>query len=88
MWIVLAVTNGAISTIPIVDVTAHIAGFVAGAAAALLVAPRPGGRSALVGPRVIRGAAAVAGVLTMLAFGALLVSTTTAADVPAATEPG
>lgn len=89
MWVVLVVTNGAISTIPIVDVTAHIAGFIAGAATALLVAPRPGGRPALLGPKVLRAAAAVAGVLTVLAFLALVVSTTTtAAGVPAAAEPG
>jgi membrane associated rhomboid family serine protease len=64
-WVVLIATNGAISTIPIVDVTAHVAGFVVGAATALLVAPRPGGRPPLASPRLMRAVASVVGVLTV-----------------------
>ena len=64
-WVVLIATNGAISTIPIVDVTAHVAGFVVGAATALLVAPRPGGRPPLASPPVMRAIASVVGVLTV-----------------------
>lgn len=74
-WIVLIATNGAISTIPIVDVTAHVAGFVVGAAAALLVAPRPGGRPPLASPRLMRVVASVVGVLTVASIATLALRT-------------
>jgi membrane associated rhomboid family serine protease len=41
-WLLLLLTNGAISLIPMVDVAAHGGGFVVGAAVAVVVAPRPG----------------------------------------------
>jgi membrane associated rhomboid family serine protease len=41
MWFFLLATNGVISLIPIVDVAAHVGGFLGGVFAAALVAPRP-----------------------------------------------
>lgn len=41
-WLLLLLTNGAISLVPMVDVAAHVGGFVIGALTAVLVAPGPG----------------------------------------------
>lgn len=41
-WLLLLVTNAAISSVPVVDVVAHVGGFTAGAVVALVLMPKPG----------------------------------------------
>lgn len=72
-WVLLLATNGALSLIPMVDVAAHVGGFVAGAAVALVTAPRPGA-PAHVAPELQRRLAVVAVVVVVLAVVRLLAS--------------
>lgn len=64
-WLLLLLTNGAISLIPIVDVAAHVGGFAFGAAIAVVVTPRPG-RGPLLGLAGQGRAASVAGVIVLV----------------------
>jgi len=80
-WLLLLATNGAISLIPMVDVAAHVGGFVIGALVATVVAPRPG-RPAMLAPLAQSRVATVAGALVVAAVVALL------ASQPGAPGPG
>ena len=83
MWLLLLATNGAISLIPMVDVAAHVGGFVAGALAAAAVAPRPGRPAALAPSSQTRLAAvAVAAVVAAVAAAALALAGSLAAPLP------
>lgn len=44
-WLLLLVTNAAISSVPVVDVVAHIGGFIGGALVAQVLMPKPGVKS-------------------------------------------
>ena len=65
-WMILLLTNGAISLIPVVDIVAHVGGFVAGAVVGLVVVPRPGKPLALP-VQTARTAAVVAIAVTVAA---------------------
>jgi membrane associated rhomboid family serine protease len=67
-WAFLIVSNGFLSTIPVVDVVAHVGGFVAGVAVAELVAPRKGAPPRLSALSRMRGAQLCLA-LTLLAVG-------------------
>jgi rhomboid protease GluP len=67
-WLLLLLTNGAISLVPMVDVAAHVGGFIIGALTAVFVVPRPG-RPAVVGTRT---QTRLAGVAVGLVVGAAL----------------
>jgi rhomboid protease GluP len=41
-WLLLLVTNAAISSVPVVDVVAHVGGFIGGALVAQVLMPKPG----------------------------------------------
>lgn len=72
-WVFLLVANGALSTLPFIDVVAHGAGFVSGVAVAALVAPRPGLPPRL-SARVRFAAACVSGAMVVLSLAAALLT--------------
>jgi len=65
-WLFLLVANALLSTLPFLDVVAHGAGFALGVVLGAVVSPRPG-RGSVLGPRALRGAAALCVVLTVVA---------------------
>ncbi len=76
-WLLLLITNAAISMIPMVDVAAHAGGLVAGVCVALVVSPRPHGPPMLT-PRQQLWLAGVAGAAIVVSLICLAVSVATA----------
>lgn len=69
-WVVLLLTNAAISTIPMVDAAAHGGGLVAGAAVALVVSPRPQKKSILAAKHIAM--AGIAGIIVVIVSASFL----------------
>jgi rhomboid protease GluP len=64
-WVLLLITNAAISSVPVVDVVAHIGGFIGGALVAQVLMPRPGVQST--GHKHVGSASAVALIVVVAA---------------------
>ena len=71
-WLLLFVANGALSAIPMVDVSAHVGGFVAGAIVALPLIRRPERQEAALAPRWRTRLAFLAGAVVLAAVGMTL----------------